>query len=53
MCNLYSNNMAKRAMRQLSAVDAGHDNLSNAEPLTVIFPKGLSLIVGVNADGSR
>ena len=53
MCNLYSNTMAKDAMRQLFAVDAGHDDLGNAEPLTAIFPKGKSPIVGVNSDGSR
>ncbi|SHF88317.1 SOS response associated peptidase (SRAP) [Loktanella atrilutea] len=53
MCNLYSNTMAKDAMRQLFAVDAGHDDLGNAEPLTAIFPKGLSPIVGANADGTR
>ena len=53
MCNLYSNTMAKDAMRQLFAVDAGHDDLGNAEPLTAIFPKGMSPIVGVNADGTR
>ena len=53
MCNLYSNTMAKDAMRQIFAVDAGHDDLGNAEPLTAIFPKGMSPIVGVNADGTR
>ena len=53
MCNLYSNTMAKDAMRQLFAVDAAHDELGNAEPLTAIFPKGMSPIVGTNADGTR
>ncbi len=53
MCNLYSNTMAKDAMRQLFAVDAAHDALGNAEPLTAIFPKGMSPIVGTDADGMR
>tara|TARA_R100000935_G_scaffold1285_1_gene4058 strand:+ start:4241 stop:4801 length:561 start_codon:yes stop_codon:yes gene_type:complete len=53
MCNLYSNTMAKDAMRQLFAVDAAHDDLGNAEPLTAIFPKGMAPIVGMNDDGSR
>ncbi len=53
MCNLYSNTMAKDAMRQLFAVDAANDDLGNAEPLTAIFPKGMAPIVGMNDDGSR
>ncbi|KQI69173.1 hypothetical protein AN189_06280 [Loktanella sp. 3ANDIMAR09] len=53
MCNLYSNTMAKDAMRQLFAVDAGHDGLGNAEPLPAIFPKGMAPVVGRNTDGSR
>jgi putative SOS response-associated peptidase YedK len=53
MCNLYSNTMAKDAMRQLFAVDASHDALGNAEPLTAIFPKGMAPIVGLNDDGTR
>ena len=53
MCNLYSDTMAKDAMRQLFAVDAAHDKLGNAEPLTAIFPKGMSSIIGVDAAGRR
>jgi putative SOS response-associated peptidase YedK len=53
MCNLYSNTMAKDAMRQLFAVDASHDALGNAEPLAAIFPKGMAPIVGLNDDGGR
>ena len=45
--------MAKDAMRQLFAVDAAHDDLGNAEPLTAIFPKGMAPIVSLNADGTR
>jgi hypothetical protein len=45
--------MAKDAMRQLFAVDASHDALGNAEPLTAIFPKGMAPIVGLNDDGTR
>ena len=40
-------------MRQLFAVDAARDALGNAEPLTAIFPKAMSPIVGTNADGTR
>ncbi|WP_392338114.1 SOS response-associated peptidase [Loktanella salsilacus] len=53
MCNLYSNTMAKDAMRQLFAVDAAHDTLGNAEPLPAIFPKGMAPIVGADGDGTR
>lgn len=53
MCNLYSNTMPAAAMRQLFAVDAAHDRLGNAEPLPAIFPKGMSPIVGIDADGAR
>jgi putative SOS response-associated peptidase YedK len=53
MCNLYSNTMAKDAMRQLFAVDAAQDDLGNTEPLTAIFPRGMAPIVGMNDDGSR
>ncbi|SEN86450.1 Putative SOS response-associated peptidase YedK [Loktanella fryxellensis] len=40
-------------MRQLFAVDAAQDALGNAEPLPAIFPKGMSPIIGLAADGSR
>lgn len=40
-------------MRRLFAIDASHDDLGNAEPLTAIFPKGMAPIVGMNDDGSR
>jgi putative SOS response-associated peptidase YedK len=53
MCNLYSNMMPPAAMRQLFAVDPAQDRLGNAEPLPAIFPKGMSPIVGVHADGTR
>lgn len=53
MCNLYANTMPKDAMRQLFAVSEGRDNLGNAVPLPAIFPKGMSPIVGIDADGTR
>jgi len=53
MCNLYSNTMPVTAMRQLFSVDAGHDDLGNAEPRPAIFPKGAAPIVGVSPDGNR
>ena len=53
MCNLYSNTMAKDAMRQLFQVEAAADDLGNAEPLPAIFPKGMSPIVGLDSEGNR
>ncbi|MFZ3583317.1 SOS response-associated peptidase [Loktanella sp. DJP18] len=53
MCNLYSNTMAKDAMRQLFTVDPAQDALGNAEPLPAIFPKGMAPIVGADTDGTR
>ncbi len=53
MCNLYSNTLSTTEMRRLFAVGAAHDRLGNAEPLPAIFPKGMSPIVGIDADGIR
>ncbi|MGI3212745.1 SOS response-associated peptidase [Roseovarius tibetensis] len=53
MCNLYSNTLSTTEMRRLFAVGATHDRLGNAEPLPAIFPKGMSPIVGIDADGTR
>ncbi len=53
MCNLFANTMPVDAMRDLFAVDRGHDRLGNAPPLPAIFPRHDAPVLRCDADGAR